>query len=137
MTQLIVLGAVLTACAAFGFWRRVQDGKSKTIVSGEVLTAAEIGAPLVADVTLVQFSSAFCAPCRATRVLLERTAEIVPGVEHIEIDAEANLELVRKLDVRRTPTTILLDAKGQVRNRVVGVPQQDALLAAIAVVAGK
>ncbi|MDX6224743.1 MAG: hypothetical protein QOE64_1119, partial [Frankiales bacterium] len=65
----------------------------------------DLGGPLGERATLVQFSSAFCAPCRATRQVLDRVAGQVEGVAHYEIDAEANLELVRRLDVRRTPTT--------------------------------
>ncbi len=59
--------------------------------------------------TMVQFSSAFCQPCRATRRILEEVAVMVPGVSHVEIDAEDNLDLVRALDIRRTPTVLFLD----------------------------
>src|SRR5690348_5787693 len=52
--------------------------------------------------TLLQFSSAFCAPCRATRRTLADVAERVPGVAHVEIDAEAHLDLVRRLNILRT-----------------------------------
>ena len=50
--------------------------------------------------TLLQFSSAFCAPCRATRRVLGEVAELVPGVRHVEVDAEHHLELVRRLGHR-------------------------------------
>ena len=77
-------------------------------------TADELGRrPLGDRATLVQFSSAFCAPCRATRVVLDEVAGMVDGVAHVEVDAEAHLDLVRRLDVRRTPTVLVLDADGR------------------------
>jgi thiol-disulfide isomerase/thioredoxin len=81
--------------------------------------------------TLVQFSSAFCAPCRATRRVLDDVAGVVPGVVHLEIDAEHHLELVRALDVRRTPTTIVLDSTGQEVARAAGAPRKEQVLAAL------
>ena len=82
--------------------------------------------------TLLQFSSAFCAPCRATRQVLSGIAEIVPGVTHVEIDAEHHLEAVRRLDVHRTPTTIVLDSHGREVSRAVGAPRKEQVLAALA-----
>lgn len=82
--------------------------------------------------TLVQFSSAFCAPCRSTRRTLTEVAELVPGVVHVEIDAEHHLELVRALGVQRTPTTLLLDTKGVEVTRAAGAPTKDQVLDGIA-----
>jgi hypothetical protein len=42
-------------------------------------------------VTLLQFSTAFCAPCRATRVYCADLARTIPGVRHVEVDAESHL----------------------------------------------
>lgn len=81
--------------------------------------------------TLVQFSSAFCAPCRATRRVLSEVAEVVPGVTHIEVDAEQHLELVRTLGVLRTPTTLVLDAAGRESTRASGAPRKEAVLASL------
>jgi thiol-disulfide isomerase/thioredoxin len=82
--------------------------------------------------TLLQFSSAFCAPCRATRRVLADIAEVVPGVTHVEIDAEQHLDAVRRLDVHRTPTTLVLDADGREVSRAVGAPRKEQVLAALA-----
>ena len=81
--------------------------------------------------TLLQFSSAFCAPCRATRRVLTEVAEVVPGVSHIEVDAEQHLELVRTLGVLRTPTTLVLDAAGRESTRASGAPRKEAVLASL------
>jgi thiol-disulfide isomerase/thioredoxin len=98
---------------------------------GKRLGAAELGEDLGERATLVQFSSAFCAPCRATRRVLDEVAGMVPGVAHVEIDAEKNLDLVRELDILKTPTVLVLDADGRVVRRATGQPRKADVIAAI------
>jgi thiol-disulfide isomerase/thioredoxin len=93
--------------------------------------AADLGAELGERATLLQFSSAFCAPCRATRHVLADVAGIVPGVRHVEIDAESHLDLVRRLGVQRTPTTLVLDAAGVEVSRAAGALRKQQVLAAL------
>ena len=93
--------------------------------------AAAIEGRLGERATMVQFSSAFCQPCRATRRILEEVTVLVPGVSHVEIDAEDNLDLVRALDIRRTPTVLFLDARGQVRKHASGQPRKADVIAAL------
>jgi thiol-disulfide isomerase/thioredoxin len=81
--------------------------------------------------TLLQFSSAFCAPCRATRRVLADVADVVPGVAHVEVDAEHHLDLVRALGVVRTPTTLVLDSDGRELTRANGAPKPGQVLAAL------
>ncbi|KJK37434.1 thioredoxin [Streptomyces variegatus] len=98
---------------------------------GKRLDAAELGAELGRRATLVQFSSAFCAPCRATRRVLGEVAGLVPGVTHVEVDAEAHLDLVRRLDILKTPTVLVLDAEGRVVRRATGQPRKADVIAAL------
>ncbi|MEU1801516.1 thioredoxin family protein [Streptomyces sp. NPDC019937] len=98
---------------------------------GGRLAAAQLGADLGARATLVQFSSAFCQPCRATRRVLAEVARMVDGVAHVEIDAEAQLELVRMLDIVRTPTVLVLDADGRIVRRAAGQPRTADVIAAL------
>ncbi|WP_407640350.1 TlpA family protein disulfide reductase [Actinacidiphila rubida] len=99
---------------------------------GGRLTPAELGgAGLGERATLVQFSSAFCAPCRATRRVLDEVAGMVPGVRHVEVDAEAHLDLVRRLHVVKTPTVLVLDADGAIVRRAVGQPRRADVIAAL------
>ena len=131
---LIVLAAALVAAAAIGITRRVRDGRLRTAAPAEADQASPV-APLVEGglgerATLVQFSSAFCAPCRATRQLLTLVAAQTPDVRHVEIDAESHLELVRTLGIARTPTTLVLDAAGRETARITGLPRRDAVDAA-------
>lgn len=99
---------------------------------GEWLTAGMIGTPALGEkATLVQFSSAFCQPCRATRRTLEEVGGMVPGVAHVEVDAESHLGLVRDLDIDATPTVLVLDADGRVVRRATGQPRKADVIAAL------
>ncbi|GAB3479755.1 thioredoxin family protein [Nocardiopsis coralliicola] len=100
------------------------------------LTAADLGAPLGERATLVQFSSAFCRPCVATRRRLAEAADLVPGVAAADVDAESHLELVRRLGIEETPTVLVLDSGGTERVRARGVPARHAVLAALATAIG-
>ena len=99
-----------------------------------LITPELIGADLGSRATLLQFSSAFCGPCRATRLLIEDVTDNMADVTHVELDAEANLELVRKLDIRSTPTTLFIDGNGHEVGRAVGAPKRDQVLSAIAAI---
>ncbi|MEV6792916.1 thioredoxin family protein [Streptomyces sp. NPDC051320] len=95
------------------------------------LSAAELGERLGERATLVQFSSAFCRPCWATRRTLTEVAGMVEGVAHVEIDAEARLGLVRELNVMKTPTVLVLDATGRIVRRASGQPRRADVIAAL------
>lgn len=95
------------------------------------LGTAQLGVELGERATLVQFSSAFCQPCRATRRTLAEVAGMVDGVAHVEIDAEAHLTLVRALGISRTPAVLVLDAAGRIVRRAVGQPRTADVVAAL------
>ena len=90
--------------------------------------AAELGT----RATLLQFSSAFCAPCRTTRHVLADVAARHDGVTHIEVDAEGHLDLVRRLGILRTPTTLVLDRAGREHTRASGAPRREQVESALA-----
>lgn len=134
---LLVLAVALIAATAFGVWRRRTDGRLRatTPASGApdrpAFPVADLAITLGERATLVQFSSAFCQPCRATRRILSEVAEVVPGVVAVDVDAESHLDLVRAWDVMRTPTVFVLDADGGVAQRAVGQPRKVDVIAAI------
>ncbi|MFT4009903.1 MAG: thioredoxin family protein [Nocardioidaceae bacterium] len=145
--QVVLVIAVVFA-AGFGLWRLTVDGRfggthkvrgidsarggsSDDSVEPVLPGRGDIGS-LGERATLLQFSSAFCAPCRATRRILADVADLVPGVVHLEIDAESHLDLVRELGILRTPTTLLLDAEGREVTRAAGAPRKEDVLAALA-----
>jgi thiol-disulfide isomerase/thioredoxin len=131
---LLLVAVVLTGAVALLLrWKNGRFAAARGAVSHEPerLTAEQIGAPLGERATLVQFSSAFCAPCRATRVILADVAAAVPGVVTVDIDAEEHLQLVRDLDIMRTPTVLVLDASGAVTTRASGQPRREQVLTAL------
>jgi thiol-disulfide isomerase/thioredoxin len=133
---LIVCLVVLAGATAFGMaWRR-RDGRlaapgSSATGGGPRLGAAELGQPLGPRATLLQFSSEFCAPCRATRQILADVASGAEGVRHVEVDAGERMDLVRLLDVRRTPTVFVLGPDGRVARRGSGLMNKDDVLHAL------
>ncbi|KAA0927092.1 TlpA family protein disulfide reductase [Streptomyces apricus] len=133
MTGLVVCVLVLAAASAYGVLNRRRSGRVRVRGrdGGKRLGAAELGEELGERATLVQFSSAFCAPCRATRRVLGEVAGLVPGVRHVEIDAEDRLALVRELDILKTPTVLVLDADGRVVRRATGQPRKADVIAAL------
>ncbi len=139
MTGLWVVLAAAGIAAAFGLYRRLTDGRARRVALPGVprLDAGRLGGELGAEATFVQFSSAVCAPCRATHRILAEVAGERPAVAHLDVDAEARLDLVEEFGILRTPTVLLLDADGAVRHRIVGAPRRDDVLAALDEVAGR
>jgi thiol-disulfide isomerase/thioredoxin len=140
VTGLIVLVVVLVAATAFGLWRARTAGRLASPSARKAqpsLGRGELGHELGTMVTLVQFSSAFCAPCRATRQVLARVADRTEGVRYVEIDAESHLDLVRRFGISRTPTTLMLDRHGRIVQRSTGVPRLAQVAAAIDQLAAK
>jgi thiol-disulfide isomerase/thioredoxin len=133
-----VLVAALLLAVGFGLYRAVVDGRftgTHRVRGAAAAKAASVDPDLAAVLaqteyaemlgeraTLLQFSSAFCAPCRVARRVLHEVAEANPGVIHLEVDAEHHLELVRRVGVLRTPTTLVLDARGVEVSRAAGAP---------------
>jgi thiol-disulfide isomerase/thioredoxin len=139
----------IAAAVGFGLYRaavdgrfrgthRIHDVEAETPVDpGEdsVLAGTAWAAELGERATLLQFSSAFCAPCRTTRHVLADVAARAEGVTHIEVDAEHHLDLVRRLGVMRTPTTLVLDGAGREHTRASGAPRREQVESALAGIA--
>lgn len=86
------------------------------------LTAEDLHRPLGRDATFLQLSSGFCAPCRATRRVLERVVATQDGVAHVEVDVADRADLAERFGVTETPTVVVLDGTGAPVARVSGVP---------------
>jgi thiol-disulfide isomerase/thioredoxin len=143
---LIALAAALAAATLIGVALRRRAGRFRAgsgragarragpapAESGAgALTEADLGAKLGERATLVQFSTAFCAPCRPARQLLAQVAGMVDGVRHIEIDAASRLDLARRLRISSTPTVLVLGPDGDIARRAVGLPRKADVIAAL------
>ena len=54
------------------------------------------------------------------------------GVAHVEVAAEQHHDATRAFGIRRTPTTLVLDASGLEVTRATGAPTRDQVLTALA-----
>jgi thiol-disulfide isomerase/thioredoxin len=136
MAALTLLLGTLAASVAFGLVYSRRNGRTREVhdparLGTDDLAALGIAGALGARATLVQFSSAFCAPCRATRRILTEVADLVDGVTYTEVDAESHLDAVRRFHVLRTPTVLVLDADRRVVVRASGQPRKADVLAAV------
>ncbi len=136
----VLVVVVLVAAMSLGLWWRARNGRFVATRTGTAdvgaghgrdagpddgqddprVSAEEIGAPLGDGLTFLQLSTEVCAPCRRTAAVLADLAAQRPDLTHIEIDAADHLDLVRRLNVLRTPTVLLLDSRGTVLGRMSG-----------------
>lgn len=132
-----MLAVAVVLALGFGLLRARTDGRFRTTAPApepattSVLAGTPYDEQLGERATLLQFSSAFCAPCRATRTVLADVAGREDGVAHVEVDAEAHLDLVRQLGILRTPTTLVLDRSGREVGRAQGAPTRDQVIASL------
>jgi len=111
----------------------IEDVERERVAAGEALKPELLESLGVAPAraTLLQFSSAFCTPCRAVRRVSSEVAGLLSGVQHVEVDAESHLDAVRELEIWRTPTLLVLDRDGRVVKRATGVPSKPQLIAVL------
>ena len=130
-----VLAVALVATALAAWWLRTKSGAVRPD-GGDDVSANRVFERLGvraadADLTVVQFSTAFCGPCRATKARLQQLQATRPGLAVVQVDAESHLDEVRELDVRRTPTLFYLDREGRLIGRSSGAPRAEELTALV------
>lgn len=131
MTGALVAVGTLVLAAAAGLLLRARSGRVGRARAPELPPEVLAALDPAASVTLVQFSTTFCAPCRHTRVLLGDLADRTPGLAHADLDLTDRPELAARMAVLRTPTTVAVSAGGAELLRVTGVPRRDELLTAL------
>ena len=131
MKSLLPLVLILGLTTVFGLRYRVKKGAIKEKKGSQILES-ELGKKYGKRATVVIFSTTFCSECRAAKALISDVTSALSDISYVEIDAESNLELVRKVDIRSTPTTIFLDKSGFEIARATGAPKRDQLIKAIA-----
>lgn len=133
---LFVAGLLVIVTLAYLWWQRRQ-GTVRALDDGERLTPSDLAGDgpvpvLGAEATFVQFSTPLCAVCPGTARLLTSVAAERPGAAHVEVDASERLDLARRFDIMRTPTTLVIDRDGAVVARMNGAPTVDQARAALA-----
>jgi thiol-disulfide isomerase/thioredoxin len=131
MESLSLLVLILLISTLVGLLYRRKNGvirKKRRLHISEAEFAGRYGA----RVTILQFSTTFCSQCRAAKSLISDVVKDQSDISYLEIDAESNLALVRKVDVRSTPTTIFLDKAGYEIARATGAPKRYQLQKVIA-----
>jgi len=128
---LIALAALVGAATALGLAWKTLNGRSRTVTKAPALSVHDLGADLGATATLVQFSSEVCSACASTRRVLGGIANGEPGTAHIELDVAARPDLAQRFNILQTPTTLVLDSRGEIRARIGGAARPDAVRAEI------
>ena len=143
---------ILALTTVFGLYWRSQQGKLKTpAVEGNRISNEEISKiirhkssfmvnsdlldqhqmQLGKNVTLLQFSSAFCSPCKATAVVISQIVQGMDDVVYIQVPSEENLKLVEKFDIKSTPTVIFFNRDGIEVGRAAGIPTKEQVMISI------
>ena len=130
MKNSLLLLSLLSFLVILGCWQKLRHGKLKKVNSLSI-SAVEINQKLGKKATIVQFSTTFCSECRTAKAMVKDVVKDSKDITYVEVDAESNLDLVRRVDIRSTPTTIFLDSKGFEIARAKGAPKRDQLIKAI------
>jgi thiol-disulfide isomerase/thioredoxin len=131
MKSLLLLVFVLISASGIGIYYQRRNGVIKRKKRLR-LTPTELGSGYGDRATIVQFSTTFCSSCRAAKGLIKDVVKNQSDIAYLEIDAESNLDLVRKVDIKSTPTTLFLDKDGFEIARATGAPKRDQLIKVVA-----
>jgi len=131
MDSLLLLIFLLLSATVIGLYYRKNTGLMKRKKRLKLLPS-EFGGAYGKRATILQFSTTFCSSCRAAKALIKDVVKDEADISYYEVNAESNLELVRKVDVRSTPTTLFLDRSGFEIARATGIPKRDQLIKVVA-----
>ena len=130
MESLLPLLLLISITSVIGLLLRAKKGVIKK--GGKLkVSEGEFGGKYGSRLTILQFSTTFCSECRTAKAIVQDVVKPFKDITYIEVDAESNLDLVRRVDIRSTPTTIFLDSKGFEVARAKGAPKRDQLIKAI------
>lgn len=73
---------------------------------------------------VIDFTAAWCAPCRHMEPTIKEFAERFKDVEFIKIDVDTLTDVAKEYGVEAMPTFILLK-NGKVVDKVVGARRED------------
>ena len=130
MESLLPLLLLISITSVIGLTLRAKKGVIKK-GSRLKISEGEFDGKYGSRLTILQFSTTFCSECRTAKAIVKDVVKDSKDITYVEVDAESNLDLVRRVDIRSTPTTIFLDSKGFEVARAKGAPKRDQLIKAI------
>jgi len=130
MESLLPLLLLISITSVLGLTLRAKKGVIKKGPKLKI-SEGEFGEKYGSRLTILQFSTTFCSECRTAKAIVKDIVKDSKDITYVEVDAESNLDLVRRVDIRSTPTTIFLDSKGFEIARAKGAPKRDQLIKAI------
>jgi len=130
MESLLPLLLLISLTSVIGLTLRAKKGVIKK-GSRLKISEGEFSGKYGSRLTILQFSTTFCSECRTAKAIVKDVVKDSKDITYVEVDAESNLDLVRRVDIRSTPTTIFLDSKGFEIARAKGAPKRDQLIKAI------
>ena len=130
MESLLPLLLLISITSIIGLTLRATKGVIKKR-SRLKISEGEFACKYGSRLTILQFSTTFCSECRTAKAIVKDVVKDSKDITYVEVDAESNLDLVRRVDIRSTPTTIFLDSKGFEIARAKGAPKRDQLIKAI------
>ena len=82
---------------------------------------------------VLKFSASWCAPCRAYKPTFDKVSKMdeFGDIEFQELDVDENEDLAVKYGIRGVPSTIFINNKGEMIDRLAGLQTEDALVSKI------
>jgi thiol-disulfide isomerase/thioredoxin len=115
----LALAVFAVVVMAYLLWKRPPKGMPRLDLSDLAIQGPAV----------VQFTTQFCAPCKAARPHLERAADAA-GVRYEQVDVGERPEVARRYRVRTVPTIVMAGASGEVLGTWTRVPANGELAAA-------
>jgi hypothetical protein len=107
----VVAVVAIVVWGAFAVGKSVALRRSRRAIAGNGWSGADLGG---GDVSLVLFTGPRCSRCAAQRSAIETARSNRTGVGFVEFDASVETDLARRLIVMSVPTTVVVDATGEV-----------------------
>lgn len=139
--SLLLLVALLAGGGLAGAVLARRGTRARELRAEDPIDPAELApegarAELGARGTVIQFSTAYCSRCPATRRTISETVAARPDLAFIHLDVTDRPDLVSRFRLSQTPTVLILDHLGAPRTRLSGPVSAEALRTGLASTTG-
>jgi len=130
-TASVLIGLVVLSTVLGLVWRARSGRVQRTSQSGAA-SENRISIPdaptFGSRVTLLQFSTQVCTPCKTTHTLLSSLADELDdgsgAIVHVDIDVTSRPEIANQFNLLQSPTIFILDGNGELQSRIGGAPRR-------------